>query len=40
MFTETSTPGSPTNIMDFGGFDSSAILIIRVGILMSMGDFQ
>ena len=28
-----------TNIMDFRGFDSSIILILRVGILMSIGDF-
>ena len=29
----------PTNIVDFGGFDSSIILILRGGILMSMGIF-
>ena len=28
-----------TNIMDFRGFDSSIILIIVGGILMSIGDF-
>ena len=28
-----------TNIMDFRGFDSSIILIIRDGILVSIGDF-
>ena len=28
-----------TNIMDFRGFDSSVMLIIRGGILMSIGDF-
>ena len=28
-----------TNIMDFRGFDSSIILIIRGGTLMSIGDF-
>ena len=28
-----------TNIIDFGGFDSSIILILRGGILMSIGDF-
>ena len=28
-----------TIIMDLGGFDSSMILILRVGILMSIGDF-
>ena len=32
-------PISSTNIMDFGGFDSSMILILRGGILMSIGDF-
>ena len=32
------TPGSPTNIVDFRGFDSSIILIYRGGILMSIGD--
>ena len=29
-----------TNIMDFRGFDSSIILISRVGILMSTGDVE
>ena len=29
-----------TNIMDFGGFDSSIVLILRGGILMSIGDFE
>ena len=33
------TPNLPTNIMDFRGFDSSIILILRGGILMSIGDF-
>ena len=28
-----------TEIMDFGGFDSSRILILRGGILMSIGNF-
>ena len=28
-----------TNIMDFRGFDSSIILILRGGILVSIGDF-
>ena len=28
-----------TNIMDFRGFNSSVVLIIRSGILMSIGDF-
>ena len=36
---EASTPNLPTNIVDFGGFDSSIILILRGGILMSIGDF-
>ena len=29
-----------TNIMDFRGFDSSIILILRGGVLMSIGDFS
>ena len=33
------TANLPTNIMDFGGFDSSIILSLRGGILMSIGDF-
>ena len=33
------TPGYPTNIVDFRGFDSSAILIWRGGIPRSIGDF-
>ena len=33
------TPDLPTNIVDFGRFDSSMILILRGGILMSKGDF-
>ena len=33
------TADLPTNIVDFRGFDSSIILILRGGILMSMGDF-
>ena len=33
------TPNLPTNIMDFRGFDSSIILILWGGILMSIGDF-
>ena len=33
------TPNLPTNIVDFRGFDSSIILILRVGILRSIGDF-
>ena len=33
------TPNLPTNIVDFRGFDSSIILIVRGGILMSIGDF-
>ena len=32
------TANLPTNIMDFRGFDSSIILIIRAGLLMSIGD--
>ena len=33
------SPNLPTNIVDFGVFDSSVILIERGGILMSIGDF-
>ena len=33
------TANLPTNIVDFGGFDSSIMLFLRGGILMSMGDF-
>ena len=33
------TANPRTNIMDFRGFDSSIILIIRGGIIMSIGDF-
>ena len=33
------TPNLPTNIVDFTGFDSNTILILRGGILMSIGDF-
>ena len=33
-----STPNLSTNIVDFRGLDSSTILILRDGILMSMGD--
>ena len=32
------TPNPRTNIVDFGGLDSSTILIQRGGILMSIGD--
>ena len=34
-----STPNLPTDIVGFRGFDSSIILILRGGILMSIGDF-
>ena len=30
-------PNLPTNIEDFGGFDSSIILVLRGGLLMSTG---
>ena len=30
---------SSTKILDFRGFDSSRILVLRGGILMSIGDF-
>ena len=33
------TPNLPTNIVDFGGFASSIILIQRGGILRPIGDF-
>ena len=33
------TPNLPTNIVDFGGFDSSIILILRGGIPRPMGNF-
>ena len=33
------TANLPTNIVDFGGFDSSIILIIRGGIPRPIGDF-
>ena len=33
------TPNLPTNIVDFRGCDSSVILFLRGGILMSKGDF-
>ena len=33
------TPNLRTNIMDFRGFDSSMIIILRGGILMPIGDF-
>ena len=32
-------PNLPTNIVDLRGFDSSVILILGGGILMSIGDF-
>ena len=31
------TPNLPTNIMDFGGFDSRLMLSLKGGILMSIG---
>ena len=31
------TPSPPTNIADFGGFDSSTILILRGGIPRPIG---
>ena len=33
------TPNLPTNIVDFGGLDSSTILILRGGIPRPIGDF-
>ena len=45
MYTQTkalirhaATPGSPAIVVDFGGFDPSAILILRGGIPRPMGD--
>ena len=39
--TPTPTPANLcTTILDFRGFDSNIILILRGGILMSIGDFQ
>ena len=35
----TRTPRLPTNIVDFGGVDSSVILILRGGIPRPIGDF-
>ena len=35
---DTITPNLPTNIMDFRGFDSSVILILRGGIPRPIGD--
>ena len=32
------TPNLPTNIMDFRGFDSSIILILRGGVPKPIGD--
>ena len=32
------TPNLPTNIVDFRGFDSSTILVLRGGTLMSVGN--
>ena len=34
------TPNLPTNIVGFSGFDSGITLIVRGGILMSIGDFS
>ena len=35
----TATPNLPISIVDFRGFDSSVILILRGGITRSIGDF-
>ena len=35
----TCTPNLPTHIVDFGGFDSSIMLILRGGIPRPIGDF-
>ena len=37
--TDNNTPNLPTNIVEFGGFDSSIMLILRGGILTPIGDF-
>ena len=34
-----STANLPTNIVDFRGFDSNIMLILRVGIPRPIGDF-
>ena len=39
MHVRESTPSLPTNIVDLRGFDSSIILILWAGILMSTGNF-
>ena len=39
MCTFVYTPNPPTNIVGFRGLDSSVILSLRGGILMSIGDF-
>ena len=36
---DLSTANLPANIVDFGGFDSSIILILRGGIPRPIGDF-
>ena len=38
IYIHTHTANSPTNIVDFRGFDSSIMLHLRGGILMSMGN--
>ena len=39
MWRSLITPNPPTNIVDFGGFDSSIILFLRGGIPRPIGDF-
>ena len=36
---DVGTANLPSNIVDFRGFDSSIILMLRGGILMAIGDF-
>ena len=39
MYVCDHTHNIPTNLVDFGGFDSSIMLCLRGGILMSIGNF-
>ena len=39
IYSDATTANLRAKILDFRGFDSSTILILRGGILMSVGDF-
>ena len=39
-FSQTATPNPPTNTVDFIRLDSSVMLCLRVGIVMSIGNFR